>query len=174
MGGKDLYLTTHSKVRFNERSDYDYNQQISHATKAFKEGLEFSRFKEPFNSYLKELGYESNGRYVPKVYHQYVYIFENRCGHRLITLYPVPEEYQPCEQYQISKEDHRLTYIVLTNKDNGKIYYWSDCGIVDNIQEAIEFNNQVKASNYLNNNGQLNDLSYDYDIELYISDYKGE
>lgn len=163
---KDLYLTTHSKERFEQRTDYDYNKQVSNATQAFKKGYEFSRFRDPLFGYLKSLSYDSNGRYVPKIFDDFVYIFENRSGHRLITVYPVPGEYHPCSQYAINTDDLKTTYIALCEKQGNKVFYWGEDGLVTSLDDAIEFKSQIKANNYLNNNGCLNELTVDYTIEL--------
>lgn len=87
-----VYLTRHSSVRFDERTDYVPAERQALANKAFKKGYEFSQFNAPLSDFLKSISFDG-GKYVAKILDDYVYIFNNANGHRLLTVYKVPEEY---------------------------------------------------------------------------------
>ena len=167
MINEKIYLTTHSKLRFKQRTDLQtIDNQEQNAEAAFKNGYGFAQFKEPIFSFLKDLGYDSGGRYVPKIYNDCVYIFNNIGGHRLLTVYKVPEEYLPIEEYLIRDDELQKCIIMLTHKDTGEKFYGNGWGIADDIDEALEFTSQIKANNFINNNNQIKELKDDYYVML--------
>ena len=159
-----VHLTTHSKNRFNERTEYAYEEYEQLALKAFKHGYEFSRFKEPFATCLAGLCHQG-GRYLAKVYDNHIYIFNNAYGHRLLTIYPVPDEYLPIEQYLYPKAETARCIIALVDKETNEQYYWGEYGgLTKDIDEVLEFRTQVQATNYLNNNYELDSYKDFYDL----------
>jgi len=164
---KKVFLTNHSKIRFDERTDYPSGITTELATKAFNVGYVFSQFKAPLSDFLKSISYDS-GKYVAKIYNNYVYIFNNCNGHRLLTVYAVPEDYLPVEQYLVSMSELGRCVIVLTNKHTSQQVYWNEFGgLTEDIDEALEFTSQIKAINYMNNNLALDNYRDTYDITLF-------
>lgn len=163
---KKVYLTRHSKVRYDERTDI-HDGQEANAQVAFNKGLEFSNFIDPVKSFLNEKS-GSDGRYVAKIYEGNVYVFENRLGHRLLTVYKVPEEYLPIDKYLLKSEDMGEAVIVLTDKETDEYFFWNEDEPTDSILDALIFNNQVKAANYLKNNRELQELMDNYNIEVEV------
>lgn len=164
---KKVFLTNHSKVRFSERTNYQSNEQEQLATSAFRYGHEFAECTEPLSTFLKSISYDA-GKYVAKIYKDNVYIFNNFCGHRLLTVYAVPEEYLPIDKYLIQKEELNRCMIALTDKKTNKISYWHEFGgLTDDICEALEFTNQVKATNYINNNQEIDSYKDTHEIEIF-------
>lgn len=162
-----VYLTDHSKVRFDERTNISAASRTDVATAAFKKGYEFAEFKEPLATFLKSISYD-DGKYVAKIYKEYVYIFNNYHGHRLLTVYSIPEEYLPVEKYLIPENELESCMIALTSKKDGKILFWSECSApTDDICEALEFKTQIRAQNYINNNKELDLYKDKYEIEIF-------
>jgi len=163
---KDVKLTKHSKDRFNQRTDFNETVRQQNAKKAFRSGYEFSNFVDPVYSFLKGICYES-GRYVAKIYKDYIYIFNNENGHRLLTVYKVPDQYLPLDKYLIKNEELARCWIALENKATGELSYWSECGgIAENLEDILEFRNQIAAENYINNNMELKKYRKDYKITV--------
>lgn len=167
MSNTKVYLTRHSQNRFDERTDFVTAERQKLANKAFNSGHIFSCFKEPVYSYLKSISYD-DGKYVAKVFEDYVYIFNNCNGHRLLTVYKVPEEYLPVDQYLIAKDELKRCGILLVSKAGNETYYWSEYGtLTKDIDLMLEFTSQIKANNYINNNNALDNYKDDYDIRLF-------
>lgn len=162
---KKVYLTRHSKIRGEQRLAGGVS--ADKAAKAFKKGKEFSSFKGELSEYIRQKC-SDNGRYVAKVYDDALYIFENRLGCRLLTVYKLPEELLPIEKYLIENDELEPKCIMLTDKLTGKIAYLTEFGeITEDICEAVEFKNQKKAANYLANNRRLQELRAQYEIGLF-------
>lgn len=160
-------LTKHAKVRFEERSSYNKTEQQNNADHALNRGYDCCCFKDPLFTFLRDrINCTLNGAKVAKVYNDYVYIFSN-IGHKLITVYKLPEEYLPADQYLIPQTDLESCLIFLENKKTGKIVYWGESGITEDIAEAIEFKTQIKANRYLLNNVTLGKLSVEYHITVF-------
>lgn len=164
---KQIFITDHAKVRLAERTtlkpiDWEY-----YTKKAFTEGLETSAFEDPLRSYLKELCH-NQGQFVAKVYNRIVYIFNNNHGSRLITVYPIDEQYSDTEKYRIRIDDlQSFCKIQLTNKRTGDIFYWSVMNnLTTNLDEIKEFKNQISANNFINNNFALDYYLDDYKVEI--------
>ena len=163
---KKVFLTNHSKERFGERTGYDPSQYSKIASTAFKKGLGFSRFNGAMSDFLKALNF-GDGRYVAKVYDGKVFIFNNSFGHRLLTVYSVPAELLPVDQYVIPQEELTPCCIILLDKNGCDDYYWSEFGPTKNLEDAVEFKSKVKANNYITNNRDLSKYLNDYNIELF-------
>lgn len=162
-----IYSTEHAKERALQRLADGRALTATLTRAAFGQGKEFSQFKGALHDYLRSK-ISGDGHYVAKVYEDYVWVFENKYGHRLITVYKLPEEYCPSSSFLIAQADYEPKCILLTNKKTGDIRYWSaTMGMTDDICEALEFNNQIKAANYLANDKALRMYSTDWYIDLF-------
>lgn len=162
-----IHSTKHAKERALQRLGDGRVLTAALTKAAFGQGKEFSQFKGALHSYLRSK-ISGDGHYVAKVYDDYVWVFENSYGHRLITVYKLPEECSPSSSFLVAPADYEPKCILLTNKKTGDVRYWSATkGMTDDICEALEFNNQIKAANYLANDKVLRGYSADWDIDLF-------
>lgn len=164
---KKIYLTTHSKERLQQRTDYSNAEYERRAATAFKKGYESTAFTGKLAEYLQSLCH-NQGAYVAKIYDDVIYIFNNYCGHRLLTAYKVPEEYLPIDAFFVKRKTLSRCNIILEDRETGKIYYWSEYNdLTEDIEEAAEFSSQPKAKNFINNNGSLQNYIDKYEIIVY-------
>lgn len=162
-----LYLTQHSKVRAAQRFSADNVLTEAKAKKAFKYGKEFTYFIGKLYNYLKEKqDIKHNGHVILKVFDDYVWIFQNGYGHRLVTVYKLPEEFLPVDDFIDSERNPAI--ITLTNKKTGLTYYWGTEGMVPGLYDEtiIDFTSRVKAKNYIANNAELQRLAENYELGL--------
>ena len=92
-----MKITKHARKRFCERTDFSPGQRNHDAKMAWKRGYKASQFGEPLYSYLFEKQMEGDRTSV-KIWGENVYVFDNR-RKKLVTVYPVPEEFLPVKRY---------------------------------------------------------------------------
>ena len=90
-------ITHHAKQRSNERTDYSIPELKKASSFALKHGYKIRAFSGELYDYLysKQI---RGADYIVRVYENNIYIFDARLK-RLLTIYAVPEEYLPVENY---------------------------------------------------------------------------
>lgn len=162
---KKAYVTRHASIRGEQRMERGLTQY--EVDSAFKSGKEYSDFEGELSEFLKSKSF-GFGHYVAKAYDGMIYIFENKLGHRLITVYKIPEEFLPIDRFLIKDEDLEPKCIMLTDKRTQEVSYIGPNGVLTkDIVDAIEFRSQKKAIRYIENNNRLQCLSSEYDITMF-------
>lgn len=162
-----IYLTNHSKKRLQQRTDYNVAEYEKLANIAFRKGYEAMDFVGELSDYIQSLC-SKQGAYVAKVYNGVIYIFNNYLGHRLLTVYKVPEEYLPTNKFLIDSKSLCRCNIILEDRETKESFYWSmDNDLTEDIDCAAEFSSQPKARNFINNNGSLQAYQDRYEIIVY-------
>ena len=136
-----MKITKHAYKRFSERTDFTPNQRNHNANQAWKHGYKISQFDEPFYSYLFEKQLEGDKTSV-KVWDENIYVFDNR-HKRLVTVYPVPEQFLPIKQYLSFKP---VPCVIKVND----LYFISEDG-----ENPTIFKSKQSANNYIKNNHDL-------------------
>ena len=90
-------VTRHASNRIQQRTEFSPNQKNHNINNAWKYGHKIDNYVDPFFSFLLTKQQEGN-RTIVKIYEDNIYVFENK-KRRLITVYPVPEEYVPTKQF---------------------------------------------------------------------------
>ena len=91
------YISRHASNRMQQRTNFSANQKNHNINRAWQYGRKIDNYTDPFYSFLLTKQQEGN-RTVVKIYEDNIYVFENK-RQRLITVYPVPEEYVPTKQF---------------------------------------------------------------------------
>ena len=113
------------------------------------------RFEGAFYDYLCSKQINGCG-YILRVYEDNVYIFDAILK-RLLTIYPVPEEYLPVSSFFVS--DRCPCIIIASFPDGHSEYVCSDSTVLTgDIALATEFRTKQKAENFLRNNNWLSAL----------------
>ena len=90
-------ISRHASNRIQQRTEFSPSQKNHSINKAWQYGHKIDNYVDPFYSFLLTKQQEGN-RTVVKIYEDTIYVFENK-RQRLITVYPVPEEYVPTKQF---------------------------------------------------------------------------
>lgn len=161
---KKAYVTKHAAMRGEQRLG---GVSQTDANLAFCSGLDAHEFKGELSRFLLEKS-SGAGHYVAKVRGDAVYIFENKLGHRLITVYRIPEEYLPIERFKIKEEELGPRCIMLSDKRTGAtMYLRADGSLTEDIADAVEFRSQKQAARYVANNAKIQSLLEDYDFAMF-------
>lgn len=160
---KHVAITDHAKERLAERTTISPKNYQWYVDEAFKNGSDYSEFKGDLKIYIEKLCHDQ-GQFIAKIYGKRIYIFNNDHGHRLLTLYDIPEEYSNLDKYKIHANEYITDCrIRLTEKKSGKEYYWSQYNrLTTDPEEMREFKNQISANKYIHNN---------YSLDYYLDDY---
>lgn len=147
-------ITHHAKERTLERTDYSLTELKNKSQNALKHGYRIRAFGGQLHDYLlnKQL---RGANYLIRVYENNIYVFDAK-RKRMLTIYPVPEEYLPVENYLSL---HSSPCIILVSVD-GHWEYVCEGGLdgsflTTDIAEATEFRTKQKAQNYLKNNNAI-------------------
>lgn len=136
-----MKITRHGYRRLSERTSFTPSQKNHNVNQAWKYGKKLSAFIDPFFSYLLTKQHYGEKTSV-KVYDGFIYVFDNRY-HKLITSYPVPEEYIPTKKYEGSEA---CPCVILVDDS----WYVSEDG-----EERTVFHSKQKAYNFILNNSNL-------------------
>lgn len=136
-----MKITRHAYRRFSERTEFSAKQRNHNANQAWKCGYKIAQFMEPFYSYLNSKQLEGDRTSV-KVFGENIYVFDNR-HKRLVTVYPVPEEFLPIKQYVCKPSSP----CVIKVNDS---WYVSEDGENPTVFKSIQ-----SANNYVKNNHSL-------------------
>lgn len=98
-------ITQHGKIRMRERI-HSHQRKITLFNLAKKYGYTAQNFIPPLSHYLQSKA-EGKKKKV-KIYQNNVYIYSKNTK-KLITVFPVPEKYQPINQYFISQPNPKIT-----------------------------------------------------------------
>ena len=143
-------ITHHAKERTLERTSYSLSELKSKSQYAFKHGYKIRAFSGELYDYLytKQI---RGANYIVRVFENNIYIFDAKLK-RMLTIYPVPEEYLPVENYL---HIHGTPCIILVSV-NGHWEYVCETGfLTTDIAEATEFRTVQKAQNYIKNNNWI-------------------
>lgn len=165
---KKIFITDHAKERFQQRTTISEKNYQWYTDEAFKHDLESAEFTGTLKSYLESLCHDQ-GQFVAKVFHNIIFIFNNNCGHRLVTVYPLPDEYKKLDDFKLHSNELFPCKIKLIHKETGQEYYWGKYNrfaFDDDIDDIATFKNQVSANGYIKNNNALDSYLDYYDIEL--------
>lgn len=148
-------ITHHAKERTLERTDYSIAELKSKSQHAYKYGYRIRAFSGELYDYLysKQI---CGANYIVRVFENNIYIFDAQLK-RMITIYPVPEEYLPVENYLHTRGSH---CIILVSVDGHWEYvcegsYGRSGFLTTDIAEATEFRTVQKAQNYIKNNNWI-------------------
>ena len=133
-----MKITKHAYKRFSERTEYNPSQRNHNANQAWKNGHKIAEYSEPFYSYLLTQQIDGDRASI-KIHEENIYVFDNR-HKKLITVYPVPEQYIPTKQY-LGVQDCPCVILV-----NGTFYVSEP-----NNDEPIVFRTIQAANNYVKN-----------------------
>lgn len=147
--------TSHSKQRAYERTELSTPELKQKTKQAYKSGIRLHALTGELYEYIRARQIDDGGHFVVRVFENNVYIFDAR-RQKLMTIYPVPEELLPIENYLSNSGSPCL--IFLTSPNNEKTYVAEDCSFTDDIGLAIEFRTTQKATNYIKNNKNISIL----------------
>ena len=136
-----MKVTRHAYQRYSQRTELKTNQRTHDAKQAWKHGYKIGEFKDPFYTYLyeKQLSGDRTGI---KVWGENIYVFDNR-HKRLLTVYPVPEEFLPIKNFLGTDN---FPCVIQINGD----YFATEDG-----ENPIIFKSKQSANNYIKNNHDL-------------------
>ena len=143
-------VTDHARQRITERTSLSLSRFKKKASYIFKHGYKLSRFIDPLYSYLCSKRIDG-GFYDIRVWETYVFIYDTR-QKRLLTVYPVPEEYLPVDNFLVNSGSPCILWLC---KDGVSCYVCEGDSLTDDIGEAIEFRTKQKAMNYIKNNNTI-------------------
>lgn len=171
----NIKVTQHAFARWKERiSITDNNVDIyNKAQRAWRVGSKPVRFVGEFFSYISSKVKLGNS-YSVRVLDNVIYVFDNEGG-KLLTVYPVPEEFRPVENFLYTKDKaerdrklaelgdlssafvdgHRHCLVRVEDDNDGTKYYVSPDGLTDDIGLALEFKSKQRAVFYIKNNKKL-------------------
>lgn len=86
---KHIRLSTHSKQRYSERTEYQRHEYREYARWALKKGVRLRHIKEARHRHLL---ISSKPRVIKIYYKSSIYVFD-RYTNRLITMYPLSSSY---------------------------------------------------------------------------------
>jgi hypothetical protein len=143
-------ITNHAKERTLQRTEMNLTELKQASSFAFKHGYKVRNFSGEFYEYLnsKQL---RGAHYKICVYEDYIYVFDTRLK-RMLTIYPVPEEYLPISQWIT---DNTSPCIILVSVDGHWEYVCEGGFLTTDIAEATEFRTVQKAENYIKNNNYM-------------------
>lgn len=147
-------ITHHAKERTLERTDYSIAELKNKSKTAFKHGYKIRSFSGELYDYLytKQI---RGANYIVRVFENNIYIFDAQLK-RMITIYPVPEEYLPVENYL---HTHGSPCIILVSVDGHWEYVCEGTSetnfLTMDIALATEFRTIQKAQNYIKNNNWI-------------------
>lgn len=157
-----LIISDHAKLRFQERTTLTKNEQHNITQNAYKHGHAISRFVEPFFTYLNER--QLNGHYYSvRVYDRYIFVFDNQ-KKVLVTIYPIPDEYLPIENFLHEHSTPTIIMLVPKDKSLATLFVMEGEKFTEDIAKALEFKNREKALNYIKNNYSLRAIEERYDL----------
>lgn len=101
---KKTYASFHGSCRMKERIGFIKNDK-AHLNKVIQNGTTKKDYKGDFYYYI--LDKEKRKDKKIKIYKNFIYIF-NKASHGLITVYPIPEEFLPLEQYEFNDKEKEI------------------------------------------------------------------
>lgn len=113
-------ISRHASNRIQQRTEFSANQKNHNVNSAWQYGHKIDSYIDPFYSFLLTKQQEGN-RTVVKIYEDTIYVFENK-RQRLITVYPVPEEYVPTKQF-LGKQ--KGDYVIRAGDDILPVFFTS-------------------------------------------------
>ncbi len=138
-------VTKHAKQRFKERTDVAEKDYLEVSQNAFKYGHKIRKFTGELYEYLKTKSIDGYS-YTVRVYEDKIFIFDTVLK-RLLTVYPIPEEFLPIENFFVDQNSARPCIIVI---DRNK-YLCEGGNITDDIALALEFKTEQRCNNYIKN-----------------------
>lgn len=147
-------VTNHAKERTLQRTDISLADIKKQSENAYKHGYKIRKFTGDLYEYLLSKQIDG-GLYVVRVYEDNIYVFDSVLK-RLLTIYPVPEEYLPVSNYFSESASPCLIYI--RYPDGHYEYVVNNGSLTDDIGLATEFRTKQKATNYIKNNHILSVL----------------
>ena len=157
---KSIYASVHGSLRMKERIGNINNDKV-HLKNVVQNGKTKKDFRGDLYYYI--LNKESKRDKKVKIYKNFVYIF-NKANHSLITVYPVPEEFLPIEQFEYNEYEKEIINNIsmyekimmdIETKDDlisGKAYFIEDkpkemlevilkdnTNLIINIKDIIKF-----------------------------------
>ena len=148
-------VTDHAKQRITERTDISLSDIKKLSKHIYKYGYRLSRFTGDLHTYINSKQIDG-GHYSIRVFNNYIYIFDSELK-RLLTVYPIPEEYLPVSNYFNTESSPCIIWV---RSPEGVSQYISE-GVngsnmlTDDIGRAVEFHTKQKAINYVKNNHML-------------------